>query len=58
MTHTKLFFSILQQRHEGMFAPLSQLAAGDTNIESVLPEHGIPSGADTAQASSGETNLE
>jgi len=58
MTDAQFLLSVLQQRHECMFAALGQLGAGDANIQSVLPEHCVPGCLDTTKSRSRETNLD
>jgi len=53
----ELLLRVLEERDEGALAAVRQLAARHAHVEAVLPQHRVPVGADPAQASRGEANL-
>jgi len=58
VTDPQLLLGVLQQGDEGTLAAISQLAAGDAHVQSLLPQHTVPASANTTQASGRETNLD
>jgi len=52
MSDLQLFLGIFQQGDEGPLGALGQLIGADANIQSVLPEHGLPVGAGATQTCS------
>jgi len=54
IANTELLLSVLEQRDEGAFASVRELAGRDAHVERVLPQHRVPVGPETAQTRSGE----
>jgi len=44
----QLLLGVLQQGDEGTLAAIGELTAGDTHVQSLLPQYTIPTSANTA----------